>query len=166
MDREDQDDIYTDGRVREDLLHRRRDGAEISYIHRYQVVEFLVISISPRCNPWLFQSGVGSVWVCLNTGSPVMVDCKFGSEDVDDRDSGSRLQGSAAVSITSTEDDQGRIFVCKDQQQDQTHHRQMIQESFYIVRRRKGGRPLRYQDLQNLKYHQVQVVHFLTLDRL
>ena len=145
---------------------RLRSGADVFYIHRYQVVAFLVISISPRCNLGLFQSGVGSAWMCLNTGSSVLVDCNFGSEAVDEEDSGGRLQKSAAVSTTSTEDDQGTIFVCKDQQQDQPHHRQRIQESCYVVRQRKGGRPLRYQDLQNLKYHQIQVVYFLILDRL
>ena len=83
VDPEDQEDVYTDG-VREDLLHRQRRGAEVFYIHRNQVVAFLVISNSLRCNLWLFQSGVGSVWMCLNTGSSVLVDCKFGSEGVDE----------------------------------------------------------------------------------
>ena len=84
----------------------------------------------------------------------------------EDRRKNLRLQGSAAGSTRSTEEDQGSIFICKDQQHDQSHHRQRIKESFYIVGRRKRGRPFRYQDLQNLKYHQIQVVYLLTLDRL
>ena len=37
-------------------------GTEVFYIHRYQVVEFLVISNSPLCNLGLFQSEVCLVW--------------------------------------------------------------------------------------------------------
>ena len=48
--------------VRGHLLHHQRSGAEVFYIHRYQVVEFIVISNSPLCNLGLFQSEVGSVW--------------------------------------------------------------------------------------------------------
>ena len=51
------------------------------------MVELLVISNSPRCNLGLFPSGVGSVWVCLDTGSPVGMDCKVGSEAADEEDS-------------------------------------------------------------------------------
>ena len=54
--------------------------------------------------------------MCLDTGSPVLVDCKFGSETVDEGDSGGRLQRissrinhivveGAAGSTTSTEED-------------------------------------------------------------
>ena len=138
-------------------MHHQRSGADVFYINRYQVVAFPVISISPRCNLRLFQCGVGSVWVCLNTGNRVLLDCKFGSGVEDEGDSGGRLQGSATGSTTSTEadqmkdirlqgsgtgsttsteDDQGGIFVCKDQQQDQLH-RQRIQVIFYIVGERK-----------------------------
>ena len=149
----------------EEDLHRQRSGAEVFYIHRYQVVVFLVTSISPHCNLLLFQFGVGSVWMCLNTGSSVLVDCKFGSETVDEEDSEGRLQRISSkiedTIVDGTAGDQphrrkrikGRIFVDKDQQQDQPHHCQRFQENFNIVRRRKEGRPLRYQDLQNLKYY-------------
>ena len=68
VDRVDQDDIYTDGGVREDLLHRWTDGVKVFYIHKNKLVAFLVISNSPRCTLGLFQSGVGSAWMCLNTG--------------------------------------------------------------------------------------------------
>ena len=81
-------------------LHRQRSDADVFYIHRYQAVAFHVITISPRCNLGLFQSVVGSVWVCLNTGSPVMADCKFGSEAVDKGDSEVVCRGSAAGSTT------------------------------------------------------------------
>ena len=84
---EDQKDFYADG-VRGDLFHRQRSGAEVFYIHRYQVVKFLVILNSPRCNLGLFQSRVSSVWVCLNRGSSFPVDFKFGSEAVDEGDWG------------------------------------------------------------------------------
>ena len=106
MDIEDQDDIYTDGGVRGDHLHRRRDGAEVFYIHRYQVVAFLLFRFS-SLQSRVVQSGVGSGCVCLNTGISVLVDCKFGSKAVDEGDSGGRLQG---------------------QQQDQPHRRQTILE--------------------------------------
>ena len=54
VDREDQDDIYTDGGVRGDLLHRRLGGAEVFYIHIYQMVALLFIWNYSRCNLWLF----------------------------------------------------------------------------------------------------------------
>ena len=47
--------------VRGNLLHHQ-SGAEIFYIHIYQVVEFRVNPNSPLCNLGLFQSEVGSVW--------------------------------------------------------------------------------------------------------
>ena len=112
--------IYVGTEDQEDL-HRQRSGAEVFYIHRFQVVAFLVISISPHCNVGLFQSGVGSVWMCLNTGSSVLVDCKFGSEAVDEGDSEGRPQrisrkinhiivrGSAAESRTSSSEEQRAI---------------------------------------------------------
>ena len=74
-------------RDRGDLLRHQGGGDEIFYIYRYQVVEFLVISNSSRCNLGLFPSGVGSVWVYLDTGSPVGMDCKFESEAADEGDS-------------------------------------------------------------------------------
>ena len=63
------------------------------------MVEFLVISYSPRCNLELFPAGIGSVWVCLDTGSPVGVDYKFGSEAADEGNSERqqlRIQGRSA----------------------------------------------------------------------
>ena len=63
-----------------ELLHRRRSGAEVFYIHRFQVVEILVISNSSRCNLGLFQFEIHSVGGVLNTRSPVRVNCKFGPE--------------------------------------------------------------------------------------
>ena len=104
--------IHVDPEDREDL-HRQRSGADVFYIHRYQVVVFLVITISLRCSLGLFRSGVGSVWVCLNTGSSVLVDCKFGSEAVDEGDS---------------------EVVCRDQQQDQPHRRKTIKEGSSYAR--------------------------------
>ena len=74
----------------------------------------------------MFQSEVGSVLVCLDTGSPVLVDCKFGSETVDDGDSRGRLQGSAAASTTSTEEDQMKDLRLQESAADQPHHRQRI----------------------------------------
>ena len=74
---------------------------------------------------------VGSAWMCLNTGSSVLTDCKFGSEAVDEGDSegrlqrissrinhidgrGSRkalrLQGSAAGSTTSSSEHRGELL--------------------------------------------------------
>ena len=97
--------IYIDSEDQENL-HREMSGVEVFYIHRYQVVAFLVISISPRCSLGLFQFGVGSVWMCLNTESSVLVDCKFGSEAVDEEDSEGRLQGSATGSTTSSSEEQ------------------------------------------------------------
>ena len=49
---DEQDVIYTDSVRR--LLHRQRSGAGVFYIHRYQVLDVLVISNSPRCNLGLF----------------------------------------------------------------------------------------------------------------
>ena len=142
---DNQDDIYTDGVVRGDLLRRRRSGAEVFNIHRYQVVSFLVISNSPRCNIALFQSGVGSVCMCLNTGSSVLANSGRRPRTKGIRKvvcSGSAAgsttstaeyqgiifvcRGSAAGSATSTGDDQGRIFVCRDQRQDQPRRRKTI----------------------------------------
>ena len=84
-------------------------------------------------------------------------------------------RGSAAGSTTSTEEDRGRIFVCRgsaagsttlmEKDQGVDLHWQWIQESFYIYRRRREDHSPRHQDLQNLKYHQIQVVYFLPFHR-
>ena len=71
--------------------HCYRRTFEEESVNEDQVGELLVISISTHCNLDLFQSGIGSVWVYLDTGSPILVDCKFGSETVDEGDSGGRL---------------------------------------------------------------------------
>ena len=51
------------------------------------MLEFLVISNSSRCNLGLFPAGIDSVRVCFDIGSPVVVDCMFGSEAADEEDS-------------------------------------------------------------------------------
>ena len=57
MATEDQHDIYTDGGVREDLLNRRKGGAKVFYIHRYQVEHFL-----------LFRIFLVAIWGCSSMG--------------------------------------------------------------------------------------------------
>ena len=102
------------------------------------MVELLVISNSPRCNLGLSSSGVDPVWVCLDTGSPVGV-------DLQDRvgGGGRRKFGTSAAeypgrrSASAESHDRINSSTRKDQVVDL--HRQMIQESFFMDRRRKGG---------------------------
>ena len=70
---------------RGDLLHHQRSGAEIYEVYRTSdriSCYFEFSSLQSRV-----VSGICSVWVCLDTESPVGLDCKFGSEAADEGDS-------------------------------------------------------------------------------
>ena len=68
--------------------------------------------------------------------------------------------GGAAGSTTSTKEYQRKNLRLQGPAAGLTHHCQRIDESYCIIRRRKGDRSLR-RDLQKLKYHQIQVAYFL-----
>ena len=109
--------IHVDTEDQEDL-HRQRSGAEVFYIYRYQVVVFLVISISPHCNLGLFQSGVGSVWISSWINDIIVRGAAAGSRtssssgqhDLRPQRISRRIKdivgGGAAGSTTSTEENQ------------------------------------------------------------
>ena len=119
---EDQGRIF----VRKDQQHDQS--------RRRRTVAFLVISISPRCNLGLFQSEVGSVWMCLNTGSSVLVDCKFGSEPVDEGYSEGRPQriSSKIKDIIVRGSEAGSRTSSSEEQQDQPHRRRRIKGRIFV----------------------------------
>ena len=93
--------IHVDTEDQEDL-HRQRNGSEVFYIHKYQVVTFLVIPISSQCNLG-FQSGLaqsGYVWIHKKS-SPGGLQVRVG-------DRGQRRFGRSST---------------EDQPQDRGHHR-------------------------------------------
>ena len=108
--------IHVDPEDQEDLP-RQRSGAEVFYIHRYQVVAFLVISISARCNLWLFQSEVGSVWLSLD----VFEYRKFSPGGLQVRVGG---RGRRRFGRSSADD----------QQQDQSHRRKRIKGKIFVLK--------------------------------